>query len=382
VVGVEQNESGALEVFTKVAGSKSDTFSLTAFRTSDDSLQASASKTTKLNLTQLLQKEVDYSIDLDGDGEFGNTVTEVLFAGADFDLYLTKAGSLVIGSGLQDGEVLIEPNVTLMSGTEARPKAWSVPPKSEVVAVLETNVGYEVIWQDARAKLNKQSFKEGGLIDGRAKSLRNADIVALERALDMDLSEDGFVGAVVNAKLKNITWEVEGGSVYSLYFDSSNWSTANRKAQALGGSLAVLDTKEELFDVYDVVMGELQDLLPLDGLGPAKASSLSKAKAGGALAKNTEIPATDLLTFTWVGATVQGPKKAEEWRWTDKEGSDVDEELPIYGGALTTKGGLSLSLGHGNLLEPEVSDNSGLLDAPLVELVGSSKLFYIVEFSS
>ena len=161
-----------------------------------------------------------------------------------------------------------------------------------------------------------------------------------------------------------VSWE-SGESVYSLYQVGANWATASKAAQSLGGRLAVFEDESEAYEVYDEVLSVLQD--PDTDL---KKTSVVATKADADKFADDDY-GSELLQFVWAGASIN---KDGEWQWVDEEPLNEDDGL-WYDIPVTAKS-KALALGY----DGEFTDY-GLADAPYVDLAGSTKLFYIVEFA-
>jgi hypothetical protein len=291
---------------------------------------------------------------------------------------------MVIASGLVEGAELGDSTIdviNLETGVGARARPWDVPRNSQVVGVLEreNDTGYEVIVQDARGQFTKQAFDADGLALGRAQRLSNSDIVALERELDMDLSSDDFIGAVIDKRLSDQglvhSWYGSEDNVYSLYMVGSNWQTALRNATNLGGTLAIMDSEEEVYEVFEMLDGffATQNL---------NTSSITRAFVKGSTANSFKLGQDvdvkdEMLSFVWLGASYQGTNSNGTWKWAN--GEEVDLDSVIVDGALTGLRGQSLSMGLGNVLTGE---SFFFEEEPLIELASSNRIFYLVEFSS
>jgi hypothetical protein len=378
VVGLQIIEGQVAELYTKESNEK---MSFTPFSLSNGNLLAG--KAVSLTGQQFFAREQSYMLDLDGNGVIGDTVDRVLHIPENenmLELYLTKSGMTVIGKGLDLGSAVIDsdyPAVTLMTGLGSKAKAWALPKGTQATAILEGwgTTAFDILYKDARGNFLDQRFLEGGSVDGKASKLSNAELVALEKSSGLDLTAD-VQGAVVNTKLQNFTWSSEDGeSVYSLYLSKANWATANKNALALGGKLAVLDSADELYEVYDRVKEAFGSSIPQSDLRNSSIAVDVAKKSNPIFSTIEGLQSADQLSFLWIGASFQGAGPNASWQWVD--GQDLREGLPYYGGAPIEKARYSMSLGLGGW---NGDHHYGLIDNPMVELVGTSQFFYIVEF--
>ncbi len=171
------------------------TYSEQAF--SDDGI--AKGKAIKLTASQLLSKEAELSMDLDGDGNIGDAIVAVLDEDGDANqeesgLFQTLSGALVIASTeLAEGDPISE-GVTLMA---SKTKVFTLKANQEVLGIAQKDSGnWELLIQTGKA-ISAQTFDaETGVAKGKAAVLKTAQIDAREYYYNLDLTGDDDISLV------------------------------------------------------------------------------------------------------------------------------------------------------------------------------------------
>lgn len=156
-------------------------------------------KASKLTLDQVFSKEKSNVVDLNGDGFFGDVVSQTIDADgdpthADIGLYKLISGRYAIGeSSGSIGENLTN-QVILMSSVK---KAWMVTPTTTILGISENNSGDIEILTKIGSAVKAQVFDEfTGLAVGKAVLLRVSDVDSREYVYGIDLNGDSIVSLV------------------------------------------------------------------------------------------------------------------------------------------------------------------------------------------
>jgi hypothetical protein len=151
----------------------------------------------KLTLAQVLQGEVWYGKDFNGDGVMGDAITTIVDGDGstnnpDVGLYKTSSGSFIIAeSGLTKGE--IADDSMLIMATKSKPFTTT----KTIVGIAEKDSGYMEILLKSGSTFSAQKVDgETGLVVGSAKTLKAAEVVAREYYYDMDLNGDMIASLV------------------------------------------------------------------------------------------------------------------------------------------------------------------------------------------
>lgn len=305
----------------------------------------------KLSYSDVLSLESAFDKDITGEGDIGDEIVEVLISSEVGGVYKLESGAFAIGEiGLTEGDVPSS-SVLLKSSTT---KNWT-PGSAEILGLIEDGAFYKMIVKNG-ARYSELTFNESGRQEGRAMTLKNADLVEKELQAGTDLTGDGYVGFIQDAKsVANETVATfEGdGSVYSVYSTAMTWAKANAYAKSLGGQLAVIEDENE----NDFLYGQIMDLMSSSDLAK------STAKDGGGAA------------YVWLGATDAVTEGV--WKWVNNEDLDTDNFMWGINGSLSEPDDFGEKQDHLAL---------GLQDWPVGDagqwndINGSNKLFFVVEF--
>jgi hypothetical protein len=195
VVGLGLTASGRDDVVTQaVIGNK---VSYSSYLVGVDGQVA---KAVTLSYAQLLEREMLYQQDMDGDGNLGDLVSSVLFDSGFLGIYRMASGSPMLAEGgLLTGDSPTQ-GVMLMVGKAP----WSLAKGAEVVGLGETVTGkFDVITRSVvGSKVSYQSSLAG--TDGqvsKATLLTQAQVLAKEVLYEQDIDGDGYIGDTVKLVL-------------------------------------------------------------------------------------------------------------------------------------------------------------------------------------
>jgi len=305
----------------------------------------------KLSYSDVLSLEVAFDKDITGEGDIGDAIVEVLISSEVGGVYKLESGAFAIGEiGLAEGDV---PSSSILLKSSAT-KNWT-PGSGEVLGLIEDGAFYKMIVKNG-ARYSELTFNESGRQEGRAITLKNADLVNKELEAATDLTGDGYVGFIEDSKAvaNDTVATFEGnGSVYSVYSTAMTWAKANAYAKSLGGQLAVVEDESENDFLYQQIM----DLMSSSDLAK------STAKDGGGAA------------YVWLGATDAVTEGV--WKWVNNQDLDTDNFMWGSNGSLSEPDDFGKKQDHLAL---------GLEDWPVGDagqwndLNGSNKLFFVVEF--
>ena len=195
VVGLGLTASGKDDVVTQaVIGNK---VSYSSYLVGVDGQVARA---VTLSYAQLLDREMLYQQDMDGDGNLGDLVASALFDSGLFGIYRMASGSAMLAEGgLLAGDNPTQ-GVMLMTGK----MPWSLAKGAEVVGLGETTTGkFDVITRSVvGAKVIYQSSLAGtdGQV-GKATLLTQAQVLSKEVLYEQDIDGDGYIGDTVKSVL-------------------------------------------------------------------------------------------------------------------------------------------------------------------------------------
>jgi hypothetical protein len=312
----------------------------------------------KLSYSDVLSLEVAFDKDITGEGDIGDAIVEVLVSSEVGGVYKLESGAFAIGEiGLAEGDV---PSSSILLKSSAT-KNWT-PGSGEVLGLIEDGAFYKMIVKNG-ARYSELTFNESGRQEGRAVTLKNADLVEKELEAGTDLTGDGYVGFIEDSKAvaKDAVDTFEGnGSVYSVYSTPMTWAKANAYAKSLGGQLAVIEDESENDFLYQQIM----DLMSSSDLAK------STAKDGGGAA------------YVWLGATDAVTEGV--WKWVNNQ--DLDTDNFMWGsGELGVEpddfGKKQDHLAIGLESWPVGYSGAGFGEAgQWNDLNGSNKLFFVVEF--
>jgi hypothetical protein len=263
----------------------------------------------KLSYSDVLSLEVAFDKDITGEGDIGDAIVEVLISSEVGGVYKLESGAFAIGEiGLAEGDV---PSSSILLKSSAT-KNWT-PGSGEVLGLIEDGAFYKMIVKNG-ARYSELTFNESGRQEGRAITLKNADLVNKELEAATDLTGDGYVGFIEDSKAvaNDTVATFEGnGSVYSVYSTAMTWAKANAYAKSLGGQLAVVEDESENDFLYQQIM----DLMSSSDLAK------STAKDGGGAA------------YVWLGATDAVTEGV--WKWVNNQDLDTDNFMWGSNGSLS-----------------------------------------------
>jgi len=167
----------------------------------------------KLTLAQVLAREVDSGVDINGDDKIGDAVAKVVFDGEGFNygLYQMASGGVILAeAGVEVGDTPDEAVSLMASG-----KAWSLPAGLSVAGIVPgaTDGSYQIITvkgSGSKASYSSVAVGSTGTV-GKTSALTLANVLGLESTHQVDLNGDGAIGDTV----AQVLWD-EGGS-YGLY---------------------------------------------------------------------------------------------------------------------------------------------------------------------
>jgi hypothetical protein len=148
----------------------------------------------KLNLLQILDKELEVEEDLDGDELIGNIITEVGASSDNWQVYKTKTNTFVLEStGLFENDSISTDAIDLLSsGT----RSWAIKSGS-IEGLVEIDDQYIELLVQSGTSYTAQKFNlDTGIIYGRALKLNDAALQAREYAYDQDLNNDGEISLI------------------------------------------------------------------------------------------------------------------------------------------------------------------------------------------
>ena len=192
--------------------------------------------TDSLTINEVLTDEAIYDLDLDGDGNIGDTISAVYMnvpdadAGVEdksdnFGLYKTATGSYIADTAdLAVGDYADEPTL-LIKQTVSRGKTstslydFKYTPTG---AVAYAEGGGSVYYQDTKGKWFRDNFSDDGVFQA-TDSLTLSEVRNEEAVHDLDLDGDGNVGDIIVQQFSSIfdnTFDVE----YKLIDDSNKFT--------------------------------------------------------------------------------------------------------------------------------------------------------------
>jgi hypothetical protein len=152
---------------------------------------------TKVSLAQVLQGEVYFGMDFNGDGVMGDAITTIVDGNGSktnsaTGLYKTSSGSFIFAeAGLTKGEIATD-SMLIMS-TASKPFTTT----KTIVGIAEKDSGYMEILLKSGSTFSAQKVDgETGLVVGSAKTLKAAEVEAREYYYDMDLNGDMIASLV------------------------------------------------------------------------------------------------------------------------------------------------------------------------------------------
>lgn len=157
----------------------------------------------KLNMTQMLDREVSVNKDINKDGRVGDYVTGVFDSDG---LYKTASGAISYSNiGLNTGDVLSgEHDIQISSG-----KNWIT--KNQIVAFVEHDGMGEILMKKGN-KYSVQVFNTNtGLTEGGAKSVSAKNVEAREWYYGADLNFDASISNIGQNAMP-IDWTQKNGS--------------------------------------------------------------------------------------------------------------------------------------------------------------------------
>ena len=172
--------------------------------------------TDSLTINEVLTDEAIYDLDLDGDGNIGDTISAVYMnvpdadAGVEdksdnFGLYKTATGSyiadtadLAVGDYADDPTLLIKQTVS-RGKTSTSLYDFKYTPTG---AVAYTEGGGSVYYQDTKGKWFRDNFSDDGVFQ-TTDSLTLSEVRNEEAVHDLDLDGDGVVGDTIESVLAN-----------------------------------------------------------------------------------------------------------------------------------------------------------------------------------
>jgi len=156
-------------------------------------------KAIKLSGSQLLAKEAEIRVDLDGDGNIGDAIVAVLDEDGDATqeasgLFQTLSGSLVVAStDLGEGDPITDGLMLMASKT----KALTLKGNQTVLGLAQKESGnWEILIQSGKA-ISAQTFDaQTGIAKGKATTLKTAQLDAREYYYNLDLTGDDDISLV------------------------------------------------------------------------------------------------------------------------------------------------------------------------------------------
>jgi Bacterial Ig-like domain len=169
--------------------------------------------TTKLNLSQLLEKERTFQEDINKDNVIGDKVTAVYDLGAEdgYGLYKTMSGDIIIDTAYLDINDVTDNPMTLRMGTKSY--STKVAPKA---LLAYDNGSFGVVAGSGNA-WTEQKFNSAGLSVGSAAKLTLAQVLEKENTFLEDINGDGFVGDKIATVADNNGYLSSGLINYGLY---------------------------------------------------------------------------------------------------------------------------------------------------------------------
>ena len=154
--------------------------------------------TTKLTLDQIFDKEIAFSVDINGGG-LGDTISEVV----DADGYVGGSNELALYKGSSGRYVIDELGKTVAQNFSAGAetvvsgsKNWS--PKGTILGIAETSIdSIEILLQKGSSYLAQQIDIDSGSLIGRAVKIKDGvELASREYYYDLDINGDGLVSLV------------------------------------------------------------------------------------------------------------------------------------------------------------------------------------------
>ncbi len=161
-------------------------------------------KPVKITFAQVLEKEFEKQVDINGDNWCGDVISTVLDVHCknetqDYSLYKTVSGRVLISlAGLVEGDNF-ESSITLLKPSA---KLWIVPKFSTVEGMALTGSGDFEILMFKGAQLVEQKFdSNSGLMTGKPIVLKEDQLDVREYHYNLDLTGDGVISLVGQAEI-------------------------------------------------------------------------------------------------------------------------------------------------------------------------------------
>jgi hypothetical protein len=169
--------------------------------------------TTKLNLSQLLEKERTFQEDINKDNVIGDKVTAVYDLGAEdgYGLYKTMSGDMIIDTAYIGINDVTDNPMTLKAGTK------SYTSKTNPNALLAYDNGSFGVVAGSGASWTEQKFNSAGQSVGSAAKLNLAQMLEKETTFTEDINRDGFVGDKIATAVDSNGYISSGLINYGLY---------------------------------------------------------------------------------------------------------------------------------------------------------------------
>ena len=165
--------------------------------------------TSSLTISELLDDETKYSVDLNNDDSIGDTITSVLVDSGNLGVYKTVSNSFIIdNSGLGIGDSSVSPTL-LVSQTVSRGKTttklydFNDTPTGALSFKDGSGIGvYYATTSRGKTTWKRDNFDNDGVFQV-TDSLTISEVLNDEAVYDLDLDGDGNIGDTVRKEIKS-----------------------------------------------------------------------------------------------------------------------------------------------------------------------------------
>lgn len=194
LAAVSLNEDGSLDILS----GKGSRWSELSFSSSG----MQQGKAVRLSLSELVRREPDFGVDINGDGRIGLVVASVLdgdgYPGTDapLGLYRSNVGTLVLDqAGYTDGHPLSDSAISLVTTTG---KAWTLRGNEQLLGIAEKNADTLELLVRAGSRITAYELDaDSGVVNRRGQGVKGDEqLLAREAVYGRDFNGDGTVGLI------------------------------------------------------------------------------------------------------------------------------------------------------------------------------------------
>ena len=164
-------------------------------------------ETSSLTISELLNDETKYSIDLNNDDSVGDTITSVLVDSGNLGVYRTVSNSFIIdNSGLGIGDSSVSPTLLVSQKVYRGKTTTSLYDFNDTptgALSFKDGSGVGVYYQDSRgATWKRDSFDNDGVFQV-TDSLTISEVLNDEAVYDLDLDGNGKIGDTISNEIQS-----------------------------------------------------------------------------------------------------------------------------------------------------------------------------------